>query len=634
MKARLATAASGPSVTFPVSTFPLTSTSATRSTPRAAYSSSASAFYTVFVEGSPGELVGVRVTPAGVVSPPDVLTATGADDIRPEIAWNSLTNEMLIVSTITTPSSFEVRAQRFSMGSPPPAAPTGLAATAGVQQVSLTWNSSAGATSYNVKRASISAGPYTTVAFGLGVTSYLDTGLTAGVPYFYVVSAQNSDGEGGNSTEVMVVPLPPPPAAPTGLAAIAGDQQVSLSWSASSGAASYTLKRSTSTGGPYALVTTLASFSYVDVGLSNGTTYYYVVSATNAGGDSPDSTEVSATPLPPPPAPTNLTVTLSGGSAVLNWTGSAGATGYTVRRSTSPGGPFTAIATGIAGTTYTDATVVAGTTYYYTVSASNSAGESAASGVGSVTPGFLPVAVFIADKNTPGVPELFVADEAGTTVVNLSGSLVPGGQVFRSPAPFSPDGSKVAFIAEKDTVGTRELYVVPSAGGTAVKVSAPLGSGGNVLDFRWSPDGGKVGYSAAQDSTGVLELFVAESNGSATVKVSGAMAPGNVGLGQFAWAPDGSRVAYSAYQDSASALEVYTSLPDGTGNVKVSGTLTPGGTVSDFTWTRSGTRLLYQASQDSAGLFELFTVLPDGTGKVKISGSIAPGGAVQSFTPR
>jgi cellulose 1,4-beta-cellobiosidase len=518
------------------------------------------------------------------------------------------------------------------MGAPPPAPPTGLAAAAGIEQVALSWSASAGATSYILKRAAISAGPYVTVA-PVGGLSYLDTGLTAGVPYFYVVSAVNSEGEGGNSSEVMSIPLPPPPAPPTGLAAVPGDQQVSLSWSASTGAASYTLKRSTSSGGPYSGVATLASLSTVDTGLTNGTAYYYVVSASNAGGESADSAEVSATPLPPPAAPANLTITLSAGSVLLNWNASAGASGYTVRRSTSPGGPFTTIASGIAGITFTDTTTVTGTTYYYTVSATNSAGESAPSGVGSITPGFLPVAVFIADKNTPGVPELFVADEAGTTVVNLSGVLVPGGQVLRSAAPFSPDGSKVAFIAEKDTVGVRELYVVPSTGGAAVKVSLPLGSGGNVLDFRWGADSSKVGYSA-QDSAGVVELFVAQGDGTGAVKVSGAMAPGNVGLGQFAWAPDGSRIAYSAYQDAANALEVYTSLPDGTGNLKVSGTLTPGGTVSDFSWTRSGGRILYQASQDAAGLFELFTVLPDGSGKVKISGAIAPGGAVQSFSPR
>lgn len=632
INARIANADSGPAVTFATPTFPLKTGGPARATPRAAYSPSASAFYAVFSEGSPGEVVGVRVTPAGVVSPADAITATPADDQRPEIAWNSLTNEMLIVSAIVTPSLLEVRAQRFSMGAPPPPAPAGLTATAGVNQVSLAWSVSPGATSYNVKRAEISAGPYALLA-SVGSPSHVDSTGIPGTPYFYVVTAVGSAGESGASNEAMAAPLPPPPAAPGGLAAVAGNQQVLLSWSAPPGASGYTLKRSLSSGGPYGIVATTGSLSTLDTGLTNGVTYYYVVSASNAGGQGPDSGEVAATPLPPPAAPTNLTVTLSSGAPVLNWTGSAGATGYTVRRSTSPSGPFTIVASGLVGTTYTDGSAVAGTTYYYSVSAGNSAGESGPSGIGSVTPGFLPVAVFIADKNTPGVPELFVADEAGTTIVNLSGSLVPGGQVHRSPAPFSPDGSRVAFIAEKETVGVRELYVVSATGGTASKVSLPLGAGGNVLEFKWSSDGSKLGYTATT-SGGVLELFVARSDGSGTLKASGPMASGGVGVSQFAWAPDGSRIAYSATQNSSSALEVYTSLPDGTGNVKVSGVLTPGGTVSDFGWTRSGARLIYQASQDAVGVFDVFTVLPDGSGKVKISGGLTPGGSVQSFQPR
>jgi Bacterial Ig domain len=70
----------------------------------------------------------------------------------------------------------------------PPPAPTGLNATAGYQQVELNWTDSAGATSYNVKRATTSGGPYTTVASASN-TTYTNTGLTNGTPYYYVISA-------------------------------------------------------------------------------------------------------------------------------------------------------------------------------------------------------------------------------------------------------------------------------------------------------------------------------------------------------------------------------------------------------------------------------------------------------------
>ncbi|MEK6304174.1 MAG: fibronectin type III domain-containing protein [Acidobacteriota bacterium] len=181
----------------------------------------------------------------------------------------------------------------------PPAAPTGLAATAGNAQVSLSWNASSGATSYNVKRSTTNGGPYSTIAPGIGTTSYLNTGLTNGTTYYYVVSASNGAGEGPNSSQVSATPIaaPTPPAAPTGLTATPGNAQVSLSWNASSGATSYNVKRSTINGGPYSTIAPgIGTTSYLNTGLTNGTTYYYVVSASNGAGEGLNSSQVSATP--------------------------------------------------------------------------------------------------------------------------------------------------------------------------------------------------------------------------------------------------------------------------------------------------------------------------------------------------
>lgn len=93
---------------------------------------------------------------------------------------------------------------------------------------------------------------------------------------------------------------PQPPPAPTGLAATAGNAQVALTWSASSGATSYIVKRSTTNGGPYTNVATgVTGTSYTNTGLTNGTAYYYVVSAVNANGSSANSSQVTATPQAP-----------------------------------------------------------------------------------------------------------------------------------------------------------------------------------------------------------------------------------------------------------------------------------------------------------------------------------------------
>jgi Concanavalin A-like lectin/glucanases superfamily/Domain of unknown function (DUF2341)/Fibronectin type III domain len=91
-----------------------------------------------------------------------------------------------------------------SAGAPP--APNGLTATAGNAQVSLSWNASTGATSYNVNRSTVSGSSYATVASGLTATSYTDTGLNNGTTYYYVIEAINSAGASPNSNQASATP--------------------------------------------------------------------------------------------------------------------------------------------------------------------------------------------------------------------------------------------------------------------------------------------------------------------------------------------------------------------------------------------------------------------------------------------
>ena len=92
-----------------------------------------------------------------------------------------------------------------------------------------------------------------------------------------------------------------PPQTPTGLTAHGEDSKVTLSWSAALGAIRYNVKRSLTPGGPYSSVNAAVhGATYTDTGLVNGTTYYYVVSASNSQGESGDSNEASATAHIPP----------------------------------------------------------------------------------------------------------------------------------------------------------------------------------------------------------------------------------------------------------------------------------------------------------------------------------------------
>jgi hypothetical protein len=108
------------------------------------------------------------------------------------------------------------------------------------------------------------------------------------------------------------------PGAPTIAAALAGDRQVLLLWQGVPLATGYNLKRSTVSGGPYTPVTNgLVAASFTDSGLSNGTTYYYILTATNQIGESAPSLEVKATPVPA--VGSNISAFLSAANITVSW---------------------------------------------------------------------------------------------------------------------------------------------------------------------------------------------------------------------------------------------------------------------------------------------------------------------------
>jgi len=142
----------------------------------------------------------------------------------------------------------------------------------------------------------------------------------------YAGNASNA----GSTSSILTIQIFTPLAAPANVAASSGTLAIDLTWNAVSGASSYQVKRATSSGGPYTTVGSPTSNSFNDTSLNNGTTYYYVVCATNGNGDGLLSNEVSATPTGLPstttlsasPAayavfgtPVTFTASISGGAA-------------------------------------------------------------------------------------------------------------------------------------------------------------------------------------------------------------------------------------------------------------------------------------------------------------------------------
>ena len=90
--------------------------------------------------------------------------------------------------------------------------PTGLAATAGNDQVAMSWNAATNASGYRVKR-SLTPGSGYVVAGTVNGTNYTDAGLSNNVPYYYVVSDLEGTNESANSAEVSATPIGPAAAA-------------------------------------------------------------------------------------------------------------------------------------------------------------------------------------------------------------------------------------------------------------------------------------------------------------------------------------------------------------------------------------------------------------------------------------
>ena len=277
-----------------------------------------------------------------------------------------------------------------------PGPPTGLTASAGNAQVTLSWKAPAedggsAIAGYYLHEGTSSGGESGGSVGGLiAGTSFTVTGLTNGTTYYFTaVSVNGAQLQSSASNEASATPVAPvtAPGAPTGLSATAGDAQVTLSWKApsSDGGEKITgydvFEGSTAKFKASSPVATSTGTSVTVKGLTNGTTYYFEVAAVNGVGAGPVSGSVSATPaaaITAPGAPGGLTATGGKGQVGLSWTvpgstGGAAISGYVIYSGTSAGGESASPVTGspVKGTSYTVTGLADGTTYYFKVAAVN-----------------------------------------------------------------------------------------------------------------------------------------------------------------------------------------------------------------------------------------------------------------------
>src|SRR5262249_44423542 len=148
-----------------------------------------------------------------------------------------------------------------------------------------------------------------------------------------------------------------------------------LQWTPAKNATSYTVKRATVKGGPYATVASkLTQPNWTDERVAAGTKYRYIVYSVHGRVGGPRSSEISVRVLAPPASPGGLAVACRAGSLELTWTPSPGATGYKVLRSDAGAAMRTIGDTSDAK--YEDRDVEPMIEYRYAVKAVNVAGES------------------------------------------------------------------------------------------------------------------------------------------------------------------------------------------------------------------------------------------------------------------
>ena len=305
-----------------------------------------------------------------------------------------------------------------------PSTPLNLETRAGDGFVELTWeepasDGGAAVTGYKIYRGGSSGSE----AYQYSVSSlplmFNDTSVTNGNFYYYYVTAVNSIGESDPSNEAEAAPLGRP-SYPRNLHAAAGDGFVELDWDppADDGGAAvsgYNIYRGESSGGEVLHHQVGGDKNtYNDTGLENNVTYYYLVTAENAVGESHPAVEVSATPqsgVTIPSRPGNLLSWPGDGIVELTWespedNGGVPLINYRIYRGLTEGSESFLDDTESTETRFNDTSVENGASYHYFVTALNSLGESA----GSIGTTAHPLGV-------PGFPENVSAESGDGYVV-------------------------------------------------------------------------------------------------------------------------------------------------------------------------------------------------------------------------
>jgi hypothetical protein len=433
----------------------------------------------------------------------------------------------------------------------PPGPPTGVSATAGNGQATVTWTAPSNGGSPITSYAVISSADNITDVAGTA-TSATVTGLTNGTSYTFTVQAYNAVGYSALSAPSNAVTPVGPPAAPVVSGWTVGNGEITIDWSAPDNDGGEPLTGYTITmqpgGATYQAAATATSDTIT--GLTDGTSYTFSMTAANSLGTGPASAAVGPViPLALPGAPTGVSAVAASGSATVTWTPptdeSNEVTGYTV--TTSPGDasltvPGTATAATVTGLTN-------GTSYTFTVTATNATGTGPASAASApVTPGPVPgppTGVEATAGNAMAtVTWTAPADAASSAISGYTVTAVPG----RATQTAAGTAATATFTGLANGTTYRFTVVATNSYGNSV----PSGSSPPITPAApTSPDAPFITNATAEDSA-VEVTWVPPDTGTASL------------TGYLITASSGGSAVSTTSEPATATEATVTGLTDGT----------------------------------------------------------------------